>query len=339
MAFDKKSAVKLGVAAALRQPYGEFSVSDVNDTFMSQVKELVPDYKSLRRNSTEFFELMEEIFDEALPKRVLQNYGALAEIQQVGHGQKVVFKKRVGRARAKTFVTRVGLGGVFETFRLDNTEFEISTEALGGAAVIDFERMLSGQEDIAECLDILLEGLDEGVYKMLAKALNASIDAVRPSNTYYTGNTMNSAELDKLITTVRSYGDPIIVCTPEFANTIPANYVAVTSGSNTAIRISDQDVLDMRQYGVLKMYKGCPILVMPQSFEDESNEVKVMDPSFAYIIPGNTTKIGRIVLEGGTIISGFENKDRSMEISCYQKVGVAILHTNNWAIYENTSLT
>lgn len=339
MAFERQNAVKLGICAALRKPYGNFSVNDVNDTFMAQVKELVPDYNAYRRNKNDFFELIQEIFDEALPVRVKQNYGLLAEIQQVAHGQKVVFKKRIGRARAKTFVTKVGLGGVFETFRLDAADFEVPTEGIGGAAVIDFERFLAGQEDIAECLDILLEAIDDRIYQMVAEALNSSIDAVRPTNTYYSGNAMNQAEFDKLITSVRGYGAPIIVCSPEFAATIPANYISATSGSNTSIKISDQDAMDIREYGVLKIYKGCPIVVLPQSFEDENNTVKAIDPSFAYIIPGNSEKIARVVLEGGVVIDEFKNKDRSIELSAYQKAGVAILHTNNWAIYENTSLT
>ena len=164
MAFDKKKALALGVKAAMRQGYtsgtSNFSAEDVNEAFRAQVKEIAGDYSLFRRNKLDFFELIEEVYAEVLPKRVLQEYGVLAEIQQVGHGQKVTFKKKLGRARGKTFVTRVGLGGVFETFRLDSTEFEIQTEAIGGATAIDFERFLAGQEDLAEQVDILMEGRD-----------------------------------------------------------------------------------------------------------------------------------------------------------------------------------
>ena len=45
-----------------------------------------------------------------------------------------------------------------------------------------------------------------------------------------------------------------------------------------------------------------------------------------------------LFLEGGVEIDEFKNRDRTMELSAYQKVGVAILHTNDWAIYQNTSL-
>ena len=370
MAFDKKKALALGVKAAMRQGYtsgtSNFSAEDVNEAFRAQVKEIAGDYSLFRRNKLDFFELIEEVYAEVLPKRVLQEYGVLAEIQQVGHGQKVTFKKKLGRARGKTFVTRVGLGGVFETFRLDSTEFEIQTEAIGGATAIDFERFLAGQEDLAEQVDILMEGMDEAIYVMLAKAINASAKSVGiqsttnstfatydskgeliPNRDMSTGNktfvettNFDQVSFDQLITTVRYYGDPIIVCTHEFADKIPCNYLAVSDSATGAkgVRISEQDVMDMRTYGVLKIYKGCTIVVLPQSFEDETNQRVVMNPAYCYIVPGNNTKLARIVFEGGPVANTYEQKDRSMEFSMYQKVGVAVLHYNNWGLYHVSEL-
>lgn len=370
MAFDKKKALALGVKAAMRQGYtsgtSNFSVEDVNEAFRAQVKEIAGDYSLFRRNKLDFYELIEEVYAEVLPKRVLQEYGVLAEIQQVGHGQKVTFKKKLGRARGKTFVTRVGLGGVFETFRLDSTEFEIQTEAIGGATAIDFERFLAGQEDLAEQVDILMEGMDEAIYVMLAKAINASAKSVGiqsttnstfatydskgeliPNRDMSTGNktfvettNFDQVSFDQLITTVRYYGDPIIVCTHEFADKIPCNYLAVSDSATGAkgVRISEQDVMDMRTYGVLKIYKGCPIVVLPQSFEDETNQRVVMNPAYCYIVPGNNTKLARIVFEGGPVANTYEEKDRSMQFSMYQKVGVAVLHYNNWGLYHVSEL-
>ena len=86
MAFDMKKAVALGVRAAMRQGYtsgpDNFSVEDVNEAFRDQVKEIAGDYRLFRRNEVEFYELIEEVYAEVLPQRVLQNYGVLAEIRK-----------------------------------------------------------------------------------------------------------------------------------------------------------------------------------------------------------------------------------------------------------------
>lgn len=286
MAYNKSDAKKLGVAGALNKPcaqFSEYSVDDVKTAFRNQIKELVPDYNAWRRNKEDVFELMQEIFDEVLPKKVLARYNDFAEIRFVNHGQKAVFKKKLGRARAKTFITRVGLGGIFETFRLDVSEFEVPIDAIGGAAVIDFERLLSGQEDIAEAMDILMEGMDEAISRMIGQALNATINATRPENTKHTDSDFDETEFRKLLNTVRAYGDPVIVCTPEFADTIPAT--SITVGDKAFV--SDMDVDDLRALGRIRMYRGTPIVVLDQSFEDETNTTKVLDPKYCYIFPGD----------------------------------------------------
>lgn len=329
--------VELAVRALNNNPPKDFSVADLEGSFREELKKLGGTRELYRRNKIDIFELMEMVFNEVLPKRVAARYGEFAEFVQVPHGAKAVFKRKLGRMRAKSFITKVGLDGVFETFRLDQDSFEISTEAIGGAAVMSWERYLAGQDDLAECLEIILEGFDDYIYKMIAEAINASANAVgRPANTVASASDFDEAKVKGLISTVRAYGEPIIVCTPAFADTIPGNYVLANSRSMG--RVAGEDASDIREFGYVKMYHGCPVMVIPNSFVDESNSEKVLSDQYAYIVPGETRKLATVVLEGGVQIDEFKNKDRTHEISAYQKVGVGILHTNFWAIYQNTSL-
>ena len=329
-----KELRELGVRAMTQNPPQDFSVADVNGSFREEIRALAGDAASFRRNKLDLFELMENIINDVLPQRVQDRYGVWADFLSIPNGAKAVFKKRLGKARAKSFVTKVGLDGVFETFRLDRTEFEIDTYGVGVAAVLSWERFLAGQEDLAEYLDIILEGLDDYVYRMIAQAINASINMPRPANTKATGSDFDASKVDALINTVRAYGNPVLVCTPAFAATIPGNYVV----ANSQTRIAAQDAEDVREYGYVKMYKGCPVMTIPNSFTDETNSVKTLSDEYLYIVPAVNSKLANVVLEGGVEIDEFKNKDRTMELSAYQKVGVGILHTNDWAIYQNTSL-
>lgn len=329
-----KELRELGVRAMTQNPPQDFSVADVNGSFREEIRALAGDAASFRRNKLDLFELMENIINDVLPQRVQDRYGVWAEYMQIPNGAKAVFKKRLGKARAKSFVTKVGLDGVFETFRLDRTEFEVDTYGIGVAAVLSWERFLAGQEDLAEYLDIILEGLDDYIFRMIAQAINSSVEMPRPENTKATGSDFDASKVDALINTVRAYGNPVLVCTPAFAATIPGNYVV----ANSQTRISAQDAEDVREYGYVKMYKGCPVMAIPNSFTDETNSEKTLSDEFLYIVPAVNSKLANVVLEGGVEIDEFKNRDRTMELSAYQKVGVAILHTNDWAIYQNTSL-
>ena len=329
-----KELRELGVRAMTQNPPQDFSVADVNGSFREEIRALAGDAASFRRNKLDLFELMENIINDVLPQRVQDRYGVWADFLSVPNGAKAVFKKRLGKARAKSFVTKVGLDGVVETFRLDRAEYEIDTYGVGVAAVLSWERFLAGQEDLAEYLDIILEGLDDYVFRMIAQAINSSVDMPRPENTKASGSDFDASKVDALINTVRAYGNPVLVCTPAFAATIPGNYVV----ANSQTRISAQDAEDVREYGYVKMYKGCPVMTIPNSFTDESNSVKTLSDEYLYIVPAVNSKLANVVLEGGVEIDEFKNKDRTIELSAYQKVGVGILHTNDWAIYQNTSL-
>ena len=90
--------------------------------------------------------------------------------------------------------------------------------------------------------------------------------------------------------------------------------------------------------GYIANYKGHNVIVLPQSFEDETNTIKVIDPSYAWIIPTGADKPVKIAFEGQTIVDEYTNADRSREMQVYKKVGVAAIITNNICVYRNTSL-
>ena len=53
--------------------------------------------------------------------------------------------------------------------------FELQTSAIGGAAYIGFEEFLDGHVDFAEVTKIVMDGMDELIYKEIAKALQSTI--------------------------------------------------------------------------------------------------------------------------------------------------------------------
>ena len=87
------------------------------------------------------------------------------------------------------------------------------------------------------------------------------------------------------------------------------------------------------------MFRGTPIVQIPQSFIDENNEKTWIDPQLAYVLPAGKEKVVKVVLEGNTQIHDFTNRDNSMEIHAYKKMGCAILTHYNWGIYQNTGIT
>ena len=341
MSLNKSDLIKFAKVVANANPasqvaysYGEdkFSYAELNETLRSELKELAGTYALYRENKNTIFSLIEETIDDVLPKKVLEQYGQFAEIKTFAQGDKPVFTQRITTAakrRAKQFITKVGLAGVYEVFKLDGKSYEVPTSAFGGAAQIGFEEFLDGRVDFADVLDIVMEGLDECVYLEIERALKGAVTSLQAANKA-TENSFVESAMDNLISIADSYGQATIYCTYEFAATM-------VPGEGW---ISDNMKDQKWNNGYLANYKGHRVIVLPQSYEDETNAVKVIDPAYAWIIPtGGNDKPVKVAFEGQAIVNEYVNRDLSREVQVYKKLGVAAIITNNICVYVNTSLS
>ena len=310
-----------------------YSYEDMNEALRVEFSALAPTYRDYKINQNTIFALIEQTIDEILPARVMEHYGMFAEVKTFAQGDKPIFTTKVNRAtrdRAKQFIGRVGLAGMYEVFRLEGGKsYEVPTNAHGGAAQIGFEEFLDGNVNFADVLDIVMTGLDDCLYGEIAKQLIGATSSIGAYNKY-TGTSFNESAMDKLLSVADAYGSKAtIYCTFEFAATMIPSDVRWASDSikNT-----------LWNNGWLGNYKGHNVVVLHQSFEDETNSVKVIDPSYCWIIPGGADKPVKIALEGGTIVDEYVNYDRSREIQVYKKLGVRAIFSNDICMYQNTSL-
>lgn len=327
-----KTVAKAKPSAPTAYSFGEknFSYSDLQETLRKEFKEIAGTYSLYRQNKNTVFALLEETIDDVLPQRVMEQYSQFAEIKTFNQGDKPIFTQKIttaSRRRAKTFIGKVGLAGLYEVFKLDGRSYEVTTNAIGGAAQIGFEEWLDGRVDFADVLDIVMEGLDECIYVEIEKQLVGAIANVQTANKK-SDNAFVESKMDELVSIADSYGHSAIYCTYEFAATM----VPATGW------VSDEMRNQKWNNGYIANYKGHQVIVLPQSYEDETNTTKVIDPSFAYIIPVGAEKPVKIAFEGQTIVDEYTNYDRSREVQIYKKVGVRAIFSNAICVYENTSL-
>ena len=305
-----------------------FTYDELDSTLRKEMNELAGTFQLYRENKNILFSLIERTLDDILPKKVMEQYAMFAEIKTYAQGDKPIFKRKLGRQRAKQFITKVGLDGIYEVFKLGSEYFEVTTSAIGGAAQIGLEEYLDGRVDFAELTAIVMEGMDDIVYQEIAKALISAVNQLQEAN-HHAEAGFNEAEFDKLLAVASAYGAPTIYCTYEFAvNMIPAENW-----------ITDNMKDERWAKGYFTKYKGHPVIILPQSFTDETNTEKVIDPKYCWIIPkGVDGKPVKIAFEGNTIVDEYKNADRSREIQVYKKVGVGVMVNNGICAYVNSAL-
>ena len=336
-----KELKELALHAARGTAPANYSVGTVDEALRGELAQMCNSINNFMRNRYDIYDIIIETADTIVPTKVIDVMGAFAEIKSVPQGQKAIFKRgMVGRNRAKKFLTQVGLSGIYETFRLDNETFELGAYAIGGAAAIDFERFLDGAENMADLMDIITEGLSDAVFGEVQKCLIAAIDAVgRPEANFVSTDKFDSTLMFKLVSTVKAYGgNAVIFAAPEFIGAMGADAI-VPAIPGVALGAYHQDDIDaIHKTGYIKIFRGTPVVEIPQSYTDETNTETVIDPKYAYVLPAGKEKVVKIVFEGNTQVRDLNNADGSMEIHTYKKMGAAILTHHNWGIYRNTSL-
>jgi hypothetical protein len=340
--LDNKNLIQLGKLVARANASAPTSYSwngesvsynDMHETLRQEFAEIAGTPALYRENKNLVFSIMEEIIDDILPKRVAEAYDQFAEVKTFKQGEKVLFRRKLNtRARAKQFITRVGLAGRYEVFKLGNAteSFEVPTSAVGGAAQVGFEEFLDGRVDFAELIDIVMEGIDELIYREIGEALKSGLNQLPAANRVIV-NDFDEAAFDKLLLIASGYGDPTIYCTYEFA---------VKLVPQEAWRYTEAMKDELNRTGMLANYKGRRVIVLPQSFTDETHSEKVVDPSYCWIIPtGTNGKPVKVAFEGPAHIKETDNDDWSKDFQVYKKVGVVAMMTNNICVYKDESLS
>ena len=335
--MELSKLIELGIAAATKENIpAEYTLADVNETLREELKAF-NNYSYYRANKNVLFQLIEEIANVVVPKKVIAQFGSFAEVQSVNPGEKIVFKQRTGVSRGKRFVTVAAEYGTYRTFNVDSRDITMSPRVYAGAAILELGDFLCGRVDMAELMDIIIEGLSDSIYREVQGALKAAISAEdRPAANKAVVAGFDAAEFDKIINTVSAYGDSVtIYCTRAFASTL-YNAPGWAGDSNPMTAL--QDYNDVREMGYVGRYKGDNVVLLSNSFTDETNTEKVVDDQYAYIMPAGKEKPVKIGIEGGTLIDEQRLQDGSVEVQAQHMFDVAVVANNYWGIYRNTEL-
>jgi len=320
---------------------------DYESALRDEIAKLICDEKGqinrykFERNKYDLFELLSQNLEEVLPRSLTAALDMFTEVIRVPQGSRLEFRVTRGKQRGKQFVTRATASGNYEAFRLDRDRFDVWPEAIGGSGIMDFERYLDGIESMVDIYEVINEGIVDRIFEMVQEALLSTWNlAGRPAANKVSVSNFDAAALRKLCTTVAAYGSPVIYCSAQFAAEMH-HVIVDTSNSNVTKLLSDRDMEEIREQGYIGKFYGVPVVVMPQSFTDETNTKLVMNPCFAYVIPAGREKLIKLGFEGSPYFREWEHEgDNGTQLQAYVKVGVAVVSTPNyWGIYYNAGIS
>lgn len=324
------------ISALNNQPSANFSAEDVNTAAVNALMEKLgltaeSSAREIRAKEDMAFALIEESVDEILPKKLENLLGEFAEVRTFPRDAEIVFNiEKIGKNRAKLTISKGARGGIYRAARLDSKYFSVSAGVQTVAVYVTLEDIILGTQSLGELFANILEGFQEIVYKEVFNAL-ATGTPVAGYNRIDGGDASNVATnkaglgvaLDSVMPFVKQYGMP----------TIFGSYSALSELSNPAITNHPEmeDSYDIRNYGLIRMYKGVRVVELPNYLVDNSNSEWFYDPKYVFVLPSGVKPV-KVGLKGEMYIQKNVQAVGSEKWEAHKIIGVGVAMANNFAV-------
>ena len=280
------------------------------------------------------FEVIEEVIDEILPKMVEDVMGQFATVKSFGRNEEVVYKvKGLGKRRALLSIVPGARAGIYKARRLDGKVLSIKTRTITAGVFVQLEEILLGTASLGELMNNILDGVQYQIFKDIVSALR-TIKGQAPAANVQSAEGLDTDLVDGIIRVVSAYGRPIIICFHNLA--VKFNNLVGVPGATP--NFPSQDLDEIRNQGYVTVYKGTPVVNIPNYLLDEDNASWMFSEADAFILPVDEKPV-IVAFQGDGYIQENAHALGGAEQNYHKMMGTAILAYNNLGIYTDTSIS
>lgn len=278
------------------------------------------------------FEVIEEVIDEILPQMVEDVMGAFATVKTFGRNEEVIYKvKNLGKRRALLSIVPGARAGIYKARRLDSKYLSIRTRVITAGVFVNLEDILLGKSSLGELMDNILDGIQYQIFQDIVAALR-TIKTEAPRANVATSDSFDATEVDKVVRIVSAYGKPVIICFHSMA--VKFNNMA---SAGMTPNVSAKDLEEIRAQGYVSVYKGTPVVEIPNYLLDETNSAWLFAEEDAFILPVDEKPV-IVAFQGEGYIQENAHNLGGAEQNYHKMMGTAVLAYNNLGIYTDKSL-
>lgn len=325
---------------ALRgQSIAEFSNKDVNaDAIHKIYEELnIDETKSARAllyRQNEVFDIISEVIEEIMPKDITNIMGPFAEVKEFERNAEVQFQiKGAGRKRARLTIQKGARGGIYRAARIDNRYMGLDVEVETVGMFVSLEDILLGTVTLAELYQNILQGFEERIYQGIVAALRTA-KTLAPGSHIFSGSGLDLEDLDAAIRVASAYGDNVVVI--GFKSMLSGiSNMSTVSGSTP--NVSVDDVNDIRATGRVNLYKGTPVLELPNYIlRDGTTASWTFKESDLFVLPGDSKPV-KVALKGQLVMEEATHPTGSKVWNAHKMIGVGLLLADNVCIVTDSA--
>lgn len=282
-------------------------------------------------NIWELSQLIGFLVDDKFNQNISQYITEIADVKNVGLGDKAEFKMQKGiitalwQAKGST-AQRTMVGTEYKTLETD----EISV-----APAVELEQLQNGQIDFSSLVNDAANAMEYEVMKKVQTTLYTAIQGLGTPN-YGSGSGVTTT-IDPIITAVSRLGSPVVLGDVALLQ----KFVGIVGFNNW---VAESIAVDFHRTGLIGNYRGARLVQLNNPLMyDTDMTTTVLDKGYAYVLPAGQDVSKRplkLVFEGDMQTYQQQyNQSRTLEIAMYKKIGVGVASTRyGMGLYEDTSL-
>lgn len=307
----------------------KYSNEEGNDLLRNAVNELVGGewtYGNFQKNKWDVYALVQEMVDVNINRLTRDAFSDFIEVANYQLGDSPEFNIK----NKNLFKVAVIADGINSVRRQRKLKSKLRTSAFKLAIGIyeEFDRFLTGRIDWTELVDTLSESFNQEIATQIAVAFQNAYNDINTNLKKSTNVAGVDVELKKIINKVEaSTGKRCSV------------YGTAEALGNIVGGVSEQDKMDRRNFGMVKIFNGTPLIKLQNAY-DESTDKWAIRNDMLYVIPDGE-KIIRMGLEGGVTIledtSGMKRDDQQVEMVMEQKMHLGVLVASKFGAVQITA--
>lgn len=338
--MNKVELKQLLVAAAKNKPIANFSVNDVQSAASNALIEHfgIKDatFRDIRAHKEAVFAVIEEVIDEVVPMMVQDRTGDFAEVQTFPRNAAIMYKipmAEQSRRRMYNAIKPGARGGIYKAFRLDGYTLTVTPEIHTVGYAITLEELLTGQRTIQELVTVITDAWMEKIYEKVFLALSTAANNAPAANQVAAGvgTEVVNEYMDRLISITKAYGNPVILGFPAQLRLLQNVPGAITAYANP------QDLADIRQRGYIGLYKGVPLVELPNYIISHPVSGAIdwlFTENKLFVVPAGVRPV-KVAFQGESHLEEVKQPAGGYEYHNHRIFAVTVLFKNHICSYES----
>jgi hypothetical protein len=338
--MNKTELKQLLVAAAKNKAIANFSAGDVQSAATNALIEHFgfkdATIRDIRAQKEAVFAVIEEVIDEVVPMMVQDRTGDFAEVQTFPRNAAIMYKipmAEESRRRMYKALKPGARGGIYKAYRLDGYTLTVTPEIHTVGYAITLEELLTGQRTVQELVTVIADAWMEKIYEKVFLALSTAANNAPAVNQVAAGvgTEVVNEYMDRLISITKAYGNPVILGFPAQLRLLQNVPGAVTAYANP------QDLADIRQRGYIGLYKGIPLVELPNYIIGHPMTGAInwlFDENKLFIVPAGVKPI-KVAFQGESHLEEVKQPAGGYEYHNHRIFAVTVLFKNHICSYES----